>query len=203
MEAKRLVMNHRQIVDRGRMYLSDLVGAINDPVLEAIADATEMLRDAWRADRTVFICGNGGSASNALHIANDLHYGVGCTNDGKGVKVEALPANVAIVTCLANDTGYDNIYAKQLDLKGSTGDVLVALSGSGNSPNISKAVKHAKRKGMKTIGILGFDGGECKELVDLAIHVNICDMQIAEDSQLIVGHIWMKSLTLLGSEAVC
>ena len=195
-------MNQKQVVDRGRLYLSDLVGAIDDPVLEAVAEAEDVLRAAWRANKTVFICGNGGSASNALHIANDLHYGVGCANNGTGIRVEALPANVAVLTCLANDTGYENIYSNQIDLKGCTDDVLVALSGSGNSPNITKAVRHAKMNGMKTIGILGFNGGECKELVDIAIHVNVDDMQIAEDSQLIVGHIWMKSLGVLAGDTI-
>ena len=195
-------MNQRGVVDRGRLYLSELVGAIDDPVLEAIAEAADVLRTAWLTNKTVFICGNGGSASNALHIANDLHYGVGCANNGKGIRVEALPANVAVITCLANDTGYENIYSNQIDLKGCAGDVLVALSGSGNSQNITKAIRHAKENGMKTIGILGFNGGECKELVDIAIHVKVDDMQIAEDSQLIVGHVWMKSLGLLAGDTI-
>ena len=103
----------------------------------------KFLFNAWVNQRQVFLCGNGGSAANALHIANDLHYGVGACGPAPiipGMRVEALPANTGIITCLANDTGYENIYSNQLKVKANQDDILVALSGSGNSGNIVNAI---------------------------------------------------------------
>ena len=139
------------------------------------------------------LCG----AANAVHIANDLHYGIGACGPGRqipGLRIEALPANTGVITCLANDTGYDNIYAHQLEVKGEKGDLLIALSGSGNSPNIIKAIVTANTIGVQTFAILAFTGGKCKELAETVIHFDINDMQIAEDTQLIVGHLCMQWL---------
>jgi D-sedoheptulose 7-phosphate isomerase len=111
-----------------------------------------------------------------------------------GLRVEALPANSGIITCLANDTGYDNIFAHQLQVKGQPGDLLIVLSGSGNSPNIVKALETADFQKMKTFAILAFSGGRCLELAQVPIHFAIDDMQIAEDTQLVVGHLCMQWL---------
>lgn len=142
-----------------------------------------------KKDKYIFLCGNGGSAANAMHIANDF---LCLRSKGKGAKVVALPANQAILTCLANDTGYENIFASQLEQLGGAGDILIVLSGSGNSPNILKAIAVAKEMGILTCAILGFDGGKCLKLVDIPIHFPVNDMQIAEDLQLIVGHMLMQ-----------
>lgn len=147
----------------------------------------------WKKGGQVFLCGNGGSAGNAIHLANDFLYGI-AKETGKGMKVCALSANPAILTCLANDVGYDSIYSEQMAVLGNPGDILIALSGSGNSPNIIKAIEIAKRKKVKSFAILGFDGGLCKKKADVAIHFEINDMQIAEDLQLIVGHMIMQYL---------
>jgi D-sedoheptulose 7-phosphate isomerase len=108
--------------------------------------------------------------------------------------VEAISANAAVLTCLANDLGYDNIYSEQIRIKGNPGDVLIVLSGSGNSANVVKAIQVANELKMKTFAILGFTGGNCKTLAQYPIHFEIDDMQIAEDLQLIVGHICMQWL---------
>jgi len=145
----------------------------------------------------VYICGNGGSAANAMHMANDFHYGIGACGPGPrlpGLRVEALPANAGIITCLANDTGYDNVYAHQLQVKGRKDDVLIVLSGSGNSANVVRALETARQLGMKSFAILAFSGGRCSELADITIHFKIDDMQIAEDTQLVVGHLCMQWL---------
>ena len=128
-----------------------------------------------------------------MHIANDLLYGVSVSGK-KGLRVEALSANASILTCLGNDISYDDIFSQQLIVKGSPGDLLIALSGSGNSPNIIRVIEVGKNIGVTTAGILGFDGGRCKEILDLPIHFDIDDMQLAEDLQLIVGHMCMKYL---------
>ena len=154
--------------------------------------AQDMLR-CWQEKRQVFFCGNGGSAGNAVHLANDFLYGI-AKKTGGGLKVQALSANSAVMTCLANDIGYESIFSEQLAVQAQAGDLLIALSGSGNSPNIIHAIEQAKAMSVKSYAILGFTGGKCKELVDVPIHFPVHDMQIAEDMQLIVGHMMMQWL---------
>ena len=178
-------------------YLERLHSCFSKSNLEAVESLADELLQAWINGRNVYICGNGGSAANAIHIANDLHYGIGACGSGEklpGLRIEALPANTGVITCLANDTGYENIYAHQLEVKSQKGDLLIALSGSGNSPNIIKVLETANNIGVQTFAILAFTGGKCKELAQTAIHFEIDDMQIAEDTQLIVGHLCMQWL---------
>ena len=178
-------------------YLQRLNNCFQPNIIAAIETLAQDLYQAWIEGRQVFICGNGGSAANALHMANDLHYGIGACGPGPklpGLRVEALPANSGVITCLANDTGYDNIYAHQLDVKGRAGDLLIALSGSGNSANVVRALETAATLKLKSFAILAFTGGRCKQLADVAIHFNVDDMQIAEDTQLVVGHLCMQWL---------
>lgn len=148
---------------------------------------------AWGRGRQVFFCGNGGSAGNAVHLANDYIYGV-AKSTGAGIRAIALSSNQAIITCLANDVGYDRIYSEQLAVLANEGDLLVTLSGSGNSPNILKVLEKAREMNIKSYAILGFSGGGAKALADVAIHFPVSDMQIAEDLQLVVGHMLMQWL---------
>lgn len=152
----------------------------------------EMILEMKSSGGVLYICGNGGSAANAIHLANDFTFGI--SPDGNSIKVEALPANSSVITCLANDIGYDNIFSHQLKVKANSNDLLLVLSGSGNSANIISALAQARTIGMKTIAILGFDGGVANNNVDLSFHIPVMDMQISEDSQLIIGHIIMQSL---------
>lgn len=178
-------------------YLERLHECFDQKNVEAIENLAAELRQAWIDGRNVYICGNGGSAANAIHIANDLHYGIGACGPGRklpGIRIEALPANTGVITCLANDTGYENIYSHQIEVKCRERDILIALSGSGNSSNIVKALRTAKGIGVKTYAILAFDGGKCIEIADSTIHFKVNNMQIAEDTQLIVGHLCMQWL---------
>lgn len=156
--------------------------------------AQDMLR-CWQQKRQVFLCGNGGSAGNAVHLANDFLYGI-AKKTGAGLRVQALSANPAVMTCLANDVGYEFIFSEQLAVQARDGDLLIALSGSGNSPNIVRVIEQAKAMNVKSYAILGFTGGKCKDLADVPIHFPVNDMQIAEDMQLIVGHMMMQWLYL-------
>ena len=174
-------------------YTGRLTRAMAMDAMQQIPILATALRDAWKARRNIYLCGNGGSAGNAIHMANDFLYGAG-TKMGIGMRVEALSANAAVITCLANDLGYDQIFAEQLRVKGNRGDVLVVLSGSGNSPSVVKALQTANSLGMTTFAVLGFSGGKCKELAQHPIHFPMDDMQIAEDLQLIIGHICMQWL---------
>ena len=178
-------------------YVERLQSCFNKINLEAAENLAYELRQAWIDGRNVYICGNGGSAANAIHIANDLHYGIGACGPGKklpGLRIEALPANAGVITCLANDIGYQKIFSHQLEVKSQKNDILIALSGSGNSPNIIKALDTANKIGVQTFAILAFTGGKCKELAKTAIHFEINDMQMAEDTQLMVGHLCMQWL---------
>lgn len=192
-----MTLTQRDFSVRANDYLNRLHGCFSPGVLKNIELLAKEIRQVWIDGRNVFICGNGGSAANAMHIANDFHYGIGACGFGPslpGLRVEALSANSGIITCLANDTGYDNIYAHQLQVKGQPGDLLIVLSGSGNSPNIVKALEIADCQKMKTFAILAFSGGRCLDLAQVPIHFPIDDMQIAEDTQLVVGHLCMQWL---------
>lgn len=158
-----------------------------------VAALARDMENAWRQGGQVFLCGNGGSAGNAIHLANDFVYGI-AKRTGGGIKALALSANPAVMTCLANDVGYDHIYGEQLALQGREGDILIVLSGSGNSPNILNVLERARAMCIRSYAILGFSGGRSKDLADVAIHFPVDDMQIAEDMQLIVGHMLMQWL---------
>jgi D-sedoheptulose 7-phosphate isomerase len=163
--------------------------------IAAICELAAALQSALGTGRQVFLAGNGGSAANAIHLANDLQYAIG--KDGTaGIRAEALTANQSVLTCLANDISYDEVFAHQLRIKGEAGDILIVLSGSGNSANVVRAIEAANDLGMRTFAILGFSGGRCRELVQVPIHFAVDDMQIAEDLQLTVGHMcfqWVRS----------
>ena len=174
-------------------YQVSLTNAWDKINWDLVKNLSEDLKAAWKSGTQVFICGNGGSATNANHLANDFLYGIS-PEIGKGMKVHSLCANVAVNTCLANDTGYENIFSKQLISLADANDILIVFSGSGNSPNVIEAVLMAKSLGMKTHAILGFDGGKCKELTDNPIHIPIDNMQVAEDFQMMIGHILMLDL---------
>ncbi len=179
--------------------VSDTLKTVDWTHLEILANE---LLSCWKRRSKVFLCGNGGSAANAMHLANDFLYGI--NPEGPGLRVISLADNASILTCLANDTGYENIYAHQLKTLAEKDDVLIAFSGSGNSPNIVQAIEIGKSMEMHTVAVLGYEGGKCKELVDTCIHFEIKDMQIAEDMQQMVGHMltrWLRSN--LSIQAAC
>ncbi|HCE45344.1 MAG TPA: phosphoheptose isomerase [Lentisphaeria bacterium] len=147
----------------------------------------------WAKKRRVFLCGNGGSAANANHLANDLIYGVS-PGKGDGIHAVSLSSNTSVMTCISNDVSYDEIFAYQLSVMAEKNDLLIVFSGSGNSKNIVNAVRKAKKMGLKTYAVIGFTGGKVKDIVDVPIHFPINDMQISEDCQQIVGHMIMKRI---------
>lgn len=187
-------MSKEEICDN---LFADYAGRLSSILQDANWSGVEQLANdmliAWRDGRQVFFCGNGGSAGNAIHLANDFVYGV-AKKTGGGIRALSLSANSAVVTCLANDVGYDHIYSEQLAVQGNSGDLLIALSGSGNSPNIVNVIDKARELKIKSYAILGFDGGKSKAIADVSIHFPVMDMQISEDMQLIVGHMLMQWL---------
>lgn len=174
-------------------YAAKTEAMLKSTAFENVEVLARELARAWRDDNAIYFCGNGGSAGNANHLANDFTYGVGIKH-GIGMRVESLSANPSVLTCLGNDIGYEQIFAEQVRVKGRLGDVLVVFSGSGNSGNVVRALETGNAIGMKTFAILGFDGGRCKDLAHIPIHFDVNDMQVSEDLQLVVGHLIMQWL---------
>jgi D-sedoheptulose 7-phosphate isomerase len=169
-------------------YLGLLQQAISDLPEDAIQGVIDTLKKAHAEGRQVFLLGNGGSASTASHIACDFQKGLK-ESSGKRFRATALTDNVAVMTAWANDTDYENVFAEQLDSLLEKGDVVVAISGSGNSPNVIKAVEKAKEMGAITIGWSGFDGGKLAKVVQKPIVVKSDNMQRIEDVHMILGHL--------------
>lgn len=166
--------------------------------LDTLVDQLMLL---WKHKARLFICGNGGSAGNATHLANDFLYGI--NPQGRSIDVEALPANSSVLTCLGNDLGYEYIFSHQLKVKGKSGDMLIVLSGSGNSANILNALQQARELSMTSWAVLGFCGGKALPMADNALHFAVDDMQISEDLQLVAGHMIMRELNrrMTGTDA--
>lgn len=174
-------------------YAANLAQILAKTDWQPVEFLAEKLSALIISGKSLYICGNGGSAGNAQHLANDFLYGVSPI-EKKALRVEALSANASVITCLGNDVGYENIFSHQLEVKANAGDILMVLTGSGNSANILNAIHSAKNKAMYTTGVLGYTGGQAKTLLDHPIHFDINDMQISEDLQLIVGHMLMRLL---------
>lgn len=150
--------------------------------IRAFADA---IFDCYQKQRFVFICGNGGSGSNASHLCEDLGKGTlrrkDFDNDAKRrLKMLSLTDNTPYILAWGNDEGFDRIFVEQLKNLASPGDLLIAISGSGNSPNILRAVEWANAHGMKTIGCTGFDGGKLRKLAQASLHCPLDDMGMVE-----------------------
>lgn len=153
-----------------------------------------ILEDVRRAKGRIFICGNGGSASTASHFGCDFNKGIELA---RGVKydVECLCDNVPMMMAVANDIGYEEIFVEPLKNKLKPGDLVIGISGSGNSGNVIKALEYAKKEGARTVAIVGYDGGQLKEAAENCIHVNVNHMQIVEDIHLVLNHMMMFILS--------
>jgi len=174
-------------------YSKALKISIDDTDWEKVQFLAETLLLCMKTGKKVFICGNGGSAGNAMHIANDFLYGVS-KKFGVGLKVHALSANSSVITCLANDEGYEHIFSHQLGVLAETGDILIVLSSSGNSPNILNVLATAKKMKVQSFAILGFSGGKAHQMTDIPISYPIQDVQISEDLQMVVCHMIVQWL---------
>ena len=159
----------------------------NDGLLKTIAAGVDVIVNAFRNGKRVYFCGNGGSAADAQHLAAE--FSGRFYTDRKALPAEALHCNTSYLTAVANDYGFDEIYSRLIDGIGEQGDVLVGLSTSGNSPNILKAFKTAKKKEMITIGFTGKSGGEMRMLCDHLINIPSTDTPRIQESHIMVGHI--------------
>jgi D-sedoheptulose 7-phosphate isomerase len=168
-------------------------------LLEGLPEPCERFVDAlyktFEEGRTVFLVGNGGSASAASHFAQDIAKGTLSSVDAtRRFRVIALTDNIGYITALANDVGYDSVFEQQLRNLGQPGDLLIAISCSGNSKNVLRAVEYARSIEMKSIGITGFDGGTLATLVDSEVRVPVSDVGMAEALHSVVFHYAMSAL---------
>lgn len=170
-------------------YVDELTKLLKDIDTKPIESFYNALVETSKKNSRVYILGNGGSAATASHMANDLKVGLG-RRGIINIDAVSLADNSSVVTALANDVGYDNIFYMQLKDTLKPDDIIVAISCSGNSQNIIKAVEYAKECGSKIIGMTGFDGGELHKLSDIKIHLNTThgEYGLVEDMHMIINH---------------
>ena len=173
-------------------YLTTLKKVLDDLPLEPIEQIIQLMEEAYQAERKIFVIGNGGSAATASHMMNDLCKGtLGHKGDApwRRCRVISLADNVALMTAWANDTDYNHIFSEPLKNLAQAGDVLVAISASGNSPNIIAAAEAAKELGVEVVGLTGFGGGQLANLSDAAFVVPSSEYGPVEDVHMILDHI--------------
>ena len=191
-------------------YLSDLRTVLDNLPLQQISQAADILFDCYQSERTVFTFGNGGSGALASHLVAD--FGKGTHFPGpehmatfRRLKAIAVTDSMPMMTAWANDTQYEDVFMRQIENFLQPGDVVLAISGSGNSPNVLKALEFARNAGATTIGLGGFGGGKMKALLDCPIIVPSDNMQRVEDAHVIIGHMIFLDLkdriTSLAAEA--
>lgn len=169
------------------LYKNMLARALDTIDLRNVAVAIEVLAEARASDRTIFVCGNGGSASTASHFAADLAKGASFRRECR-FRVHALTDSLPIITAYCNDVGYDSIFVEQLKNFAKPDDVLVAISASGNSPNVLRATEYANSIGCHTIALTGSDGGKLGPLSQVQIRVAEPHVGRTEDSHMAICH---------------
>lgn len=181
-----------------RGYLNYLSYLFNRLDTQSIAAFIKEVEIAHRNQNTIFIAGNGGSAATATHMANDIGMDI-LKKSGidQPFRAFSLTDNIALMTAIANDNGYHNLFVNQLRIYYRSGDLLIAISASGNSPNIIAAAEWIKQRSGKVLGLVGFDGGKLKDMCDVAIHVETPKGEFGpvEDIHLIMDHLianWLQ-----------
>lgn len=167
-------------------YLSSVLAGMDRGEIGAFIDT---LLDARERGATIFFIGNGGSAATSSHFANDI--AIGTNSYDKPFRALALTDNNAIITAIGNDFGYEDIFVRQLQVLGKPGDIVVAISASGNSPNLLRALEWAKGADIRSVAITAFDGGKMKPLADQGIHVatGMKEYGPAEDAHMVIDHL--------------
>ena len=179
---------HKNIEKFAKGYLSRLADVLKSLDIGQIKSFAEVLERMRKEDRTIFIAGNGGSAATASHMANDLSKGT-MVPGAPRFRAISLADNVPLITAWANDTEYARVFVEQLDPLIREGDVVVGISGSGNSENVLRAVRLAKARGAKAIGFTGAGGGKLAYLVDVNVLASGAPMEMAEDVHMLLDHL--------------
>jgi D-sedoheptulose 7-phosphate isomerase len=168
-------------------HIADVRAVLARIPVDAIERVVEIILDAYRERKHLYVVGNGGSASTATHFACDLSKATIVEGRAR-LRVTSLSDNVSLLTAWANDTSYENVFAEQLANLLDPDDVVVAISASGNSKNVLAAVRAARERGAVTVGFIGFSGGALKDAVDAAIHVPSDSYGVVEDCHLVLEH---------------
>lgn len=182
------MIDYSQEINQYLKYEIETIQALN---VEEINQALNLLREAFERESTIYIFGNGGSSATASHYQNDFNKGVS-EHTEKKFNFLCLNDNVATVMAVANDIGFEEVFRFQLKGHLKSGDVVIAISGSGNSKNVINAVEYAKEQGSAIIGITGYNGGKLKPLADVSLHAPVNSMQITEDIHMIFDHLMMS-----------
>lgn len=183
-----------------QQYFSNVQELINKTPFTIVDQVVETLVTANRAGKTVFICGNGGSAATATHFGCDLAKRPIVAGQPR-YRVIALTDNNALMTAISNDISYEAVFAEQLLPLVREGDVLIGISGSGNSKNVLRAVEVAKQAGAISIGFSGYDGGKLAPLVDISVHIPSFNMAMVEDIHLMLEHAICERLLAINQAA--
>lgn len=183
-------MSYRDAIDGYKAGLGKVLDELDTAQVERFIQA---LSDALRDGRQVFLFGNGGSGATASHMACDLNKGVSYGRERR-FRVICLNDNVPTLMAYSNDVSYEDIFVEPLKNFLQPSDVVVGLSGSGNSENVIRAVEYANANGALTVGLCGYSGGRLKKTARVVVHVAVDDMQMAEDVHLVLGHMAMRSL---------
>jgi D-sedoheptulose 7-phosphate isomerase len=171
-----------------REYAAALQAALNEVVSAEVGALCEAILDCTTKGRQIFVAGNGGSAAIAEHLCCDWTKGTACEGHPI-ISSRSLTANNALYSAIANDYGFESVFDTQIDFFAEKGDLLIAISSSGNSPNILNAAKRAKQLGLFVAGFTGFKGGALREIADVSIHVPISNYGIVEDAHQSVMHV--------------
>lgn len=194
-----------KVKDQPQHYLRRLEKVLASINRKKVMTLIEKIASFSKTDRTIFIAGNGGSAGTASHMACDLGKTILTDNVSEReyrLRVSSLTDNIPLMTALANDYGYEHVFSEQLKSFGRKGDMLIVITGSGNSPNIIQAVLTAKYLGISTFGLLGFGGGKVKDLLDDMLLINSDDYGLVEDAHMIINHLitdWFRNQNLHGN----
>ena len=181
-------MDYNELIET---YLEQEIDILKRIDVSAVNEVLNLLEAGMKREATIYVFGNGGSAATASHFQNDFNKGVSEHIDKK-FRFLCLNDNIATIMAVANDIGYEEVFRFQLQGKIKKGDILMAISGSGNSPNVINAVEYGKKQGCKVVGLTGYSGGRLKELSDISLHVPINSMQITEDVHMIFNHLMMR-----------
>lgn len=172
-------------------YIKLEAEVLNKLDVDAINDAIDLILEAYESNKKIYIFGNGGSSATASHYQNDFNKGISEYTDKK-FNFCCLNDNIPTVMAIANDIGFEEIFRFQLMNRLQDGDIIIAISGSGNSKNVINAVEYAKQNKNKVIGLTGFNGGKLLKLCDVSLHVPIMSMQITEDIHMVFDHMIMS-----------
>ena len=168
-------------------YKTELLKALDQIDLERVNQAIQWFREARAAGRQIFVCGNGGSASTASHFACDMVKGASYNRPAR-FRILALTDSLPTLTAYSNDVSYDAVFAEQLKNFAQPGDLVMAISGSGNSPNVLRAIEYANSIGCRTIALTGRDGGQLGPLAQLNLQVSVPHMGRIEDAHMVICH---------------